>query len=196
MKRMGWRDLYWLDIEALANAFKPANATLEFVKYYTSRSRDPRSQGVANRQQIYWRALKTLPKVQIIEGKILPRDSQCEADCKMGFVRLQEKETDVKLGIDVIHDCLTKKVQGIILITADTDQVPTLTMVRELKLSISVKLAFPPLDARRKASKELSDLAGKTFFIGESLLRSCQMPDPLMTPSGQLTRPDKWRRRR
>lgn len=193
---MGWRDLYWLDIEALANAFKPANATLEFVKYYTSRSRDPRSQGVANRQQLYWRALKTLPKVQIIEGKILPRDSQCEADCKMGFVRMQEKETDVKLGIDIIHDCLTKKIQGVILITADTDQVPTLTMVRDLKLSISVKLVFPPLDAKRKASKELSDLASKTFFIGDSLLRACQLPDPLITASGQLTRPDKWRRRR
>ena len=69
-------------------------------------------------------------------------------------------------------------------------------MVRQLNLSISVKLAFPPLDAKRKASKELSNLASRTFFIGESLLRACQLPDPLTTPSGQLVKPDKWRRRR
>jgi len=190
LKRLNLRNLYWLDIQSLSESLTPKTASLEFVNYYTSRSKDPRNKGTAARQEVYWQALRTLPKVNIVEGKILERDSQCEAACKLGFKRHQEKETDVKIGIDIIRDCLIKKVQGIILITADTDQVPTLQMVKDLNLSISVQLATPP--SKRRAPRELTNLASKHHGLFPNTLRQHVMPNTIQTASGRISKPARW----
>ena len=61
----------WLDIAALLKKMCPQN-TICKIKYFTSivnsRPNDP---GQSTRQQIYLRALRTFPNIEIIEGHFL-----------------------------------------------------------------------------------------------------------------------------
>ncbi|CAN0157443.1 unnamed protein product [Phaeothamnion confervicola] len=195
LKRMQWRHLYWLDLEALCESLKPSGSSLAFVNYYTSRSKETaRNRGISNRQQLYWRALRTRPKINLIEGKILPRSSQCEATCKEGFSRYQEKETDVKLGIDIVRDALKGRVQGIILITADTDQVPTLRLLQEETPNVNRRLCLPP--STQKFPMELTNLAHKPFTgLTEAHLSPYVFDSRVKDASGKfIDKPLKWQR--
>ncbi len=145
LKRMRRRDLYWLNLESLMQALVPVGSSLEFVNFYTSPSLETSSnRGIRARQELYWKALGSTSKVRIIQGKIVHREMWCLAHCKGRFTKWQEKETDVKLGLDIVRDSLTGVVDGIILVTGDTDQIPTLKMLAENCPSVSRRLFLPP----------------------------------------------------
>ena len=61
----------WLDIDALVKKMCPQN-TICKIKYFTSIvSSRPNDPGQSTRQQIYLRALRTFPNIEIIEGHFL-----------------------------------------------------------------------------------------------------------------------------
>ncbi len=190
---MGWRRYYWLDLYAMCDALKPRGSTLAFVNYYTSRSKETtRSREISTRQEAYWRALSSTP-VNLIQGKIAERDCLCESQCRNLFTRFQEKETDVKIGIDIISDALLGKLEGVLLVTGDTDQRPTLQLLSTLKPGISRKLVFPP--SARKFPKELTELAHRPFTaLDATILAKFQFQDIVQDRKGiEVRRPDKWR---
>lgn len=53
----------WLDIEALSKAVLPSNCKIEAINYYTARVSGRVDQTTVQRQNVYLRALKTLPSV-------------------------------------------------------------------------------------------------------------------------------------
>src|SRR5579862_6992381 len=63
----------WLDLHAFAQALRPADEIMK-VKYFTAqvdrRFNDPQQRV---RQRLYWRAIRTLPTVEIIEGHFKTR---------------------------------------------------------------------------------------------------------------------------
>ncbi len=191
LRRQGWRRTYWLDLQSLCAALLPESASLEFVNFYTSRSHEKSPPtGVQLRQQLYWRALRTRPLVNIIEGKMALRDSQCEAQCRQIFTRYQEKETDVKLGIDLVRDAIRGLVDGVLVLTGDTDQVPTLKLLREETPALKILPVFPP--SKRKFPAELT--AFKPFrILSEGILLRHQLPESLMDQAGLIARPLKWK---
>ena len=65
----------WLDMEALAQALRRADQTLQFVKYYTTDVRDaPPSEA---RQDTYLKALETRPKIEIHRGRFQEKNLGC-----------------------------------------------------------------------------------------------------------------------
>jgi uncharacterized LabA/DUF88 family protein len=193
LKRMQRRDLYWLNLESLMQVLVPAGSSLEFVNYYTSPSLEtPSNRGIRGRQELYWKALRSEPKVRILLGKIVPRTMRCGAHCKSSFTKWQEKETDVKIGLDILKDSLTGTVDGIILITGDTDQIPTLKMLAESCPKVPRRLFLPPMTEH--FPRELTSAATFVGSLRESKLKECQFPDSICLADGRIiTRPIKWR---
>ena len=78
LRSKGWRRLYWLDVQRLAeNLLKPGQRLLG-VHYFTTRIRSrPGNEGTWKRQGTYLEALKTRPGVRLHYGHYLAKTRRC-----------------------------------------------------------------------------------------------------------------------
>lgn len=132
------RDMKWLDLEALACRLFPHRDVVG-VKFFTAPlkplTNDP---GIGQRQQIYWRALRTT-RVEIIEGTFhfarqwLPlHPEQLDGDGKVVTVRVkrpEEKGSDVALASHLVVDALENRAHSYAVVTNDSDLVPPLRLL-------------------------------------------------------------------
>jgi len=141
MLQRSFPEYKWLDLEALAGRLFPRRSVVG-VKFFTAPlkplTNDP---GVGQRQQIYWRALRTtrVEIVEIVEGKFifskqhLPLHPE-ELD-EAGRVRTvqverpEEKGSDVALASHLVVDALENRADSYALITNVSDLVPPLRLL-------------------------------------------------------------------
>jgi hypothetical protein len=138
--------------------------------------------GKLQRHQQYVSALQSTG-VEPIVSKFLAQKKYCSAGnrtCKV----INEKQTDVAFATRIIGDCLRGNVDRIVLITADSDQVPTLAMVRALAPNIAVSIAFPP--GRRQIGRELGDLAHDIRELKRGRLEQCLFPRNVTNAEGKV----------
>jgi len=101
----------WLDIQALCNFLLPKNQIIG-IKYFTAlvtaRPNDPDQ---PNRQQIYLRALRTIPNLDIIYGHFLehvismPLANPVPGGQKHArVIKTEEKGSDVNIASHLIND--------------------------------------------------------------------------------------------
>src|SRR5947209_3073921 len=99
----------WLDLAALCQRLLP-NDSIECIKYFTAivsaRPHDPQQ---PIRQQVYLRALKTIPNLSIILGQF--RTHSCRMVLtgsnpvkKVWVDKTEEKGSDVNLAAHLLHD--------------------------------------------------------------------------------------------
>ncbi|MGH9229525.1 MAG: hypothetical protein ACRD07_12520 [Acidimicrobiales bacterium] len=107
--------LKWLDVQTMCEAML-RGCELRAVRYYTARVTDrPDDAGQSQRQDVYLRALATLPKVEIIYGQFKERERwvPLAKPGRRGRVRFvevrvtEEKGSDVNLATDLLWDALT-----------------------------------------------------------------------------------------
>lgn len=60
----------------------------------------------------------------------------------------EEKQTDVAIAVKMVADALSGSVDRVILITADSDQVPAVKFIRGLP-NVEMSIVFPPRPAHR-----------------------------------------------
>ena len=184
----GQYDLIWLDLQALcARLTKAKTEQLEQVKQFTARKPSPLES--LQRQQIYLNALKThCPTLQVIEGKFHWTDQTCKM-CSHTYTQQREKQTDVNIAVSVLEDALKGMFDVAYLITADSDQVPTIQTVKRLFPSRLVKVFFPP----NLGSEDLRHYADFAGHIPIGLLRMSQLPDPVLgRKERQYYKPSEW----
>lgn len=128
----------WLNLETLACRLFPHRDVVG-VKFFTAQlkplTNDP---GVGQRQQIYWRALRTT-NVQIIEGKFnfvrqfLPlHPEQIDVGGRVVTVRVkrpEEKGSDVALASHLLIDAMEDRADSYAVVTNDSDLVPPLQLL-------------------------------------------------------------------
>lgn len=128
----------WLDLEALAGRLFPHRDVVG-VKFFTAAlkplTNDP---GIGQRQQIYWRALRTT-NVEIIEGKFnfvrqfLPlHPEQVDAVGRVVTVRVkrpEEKGSDVALASHLLVDAMEDRADSYAVVTNDSDLVPPMQLL-------------------------------------------------------------------
>lgn len=116
----------WLDLVALCRHMLP-NDNIQSVKYFTAivsgRPHDPQQ---PMRQQIYLRALRTLPQVSIIFGHFLTHSrpmtlTNTNPPQRVWVDRTEEKGSDVNLATHLLHDAFKGLFDTAVLITNDSD---------------------------------------------------------------------------
>ena len=187
----------WLDIRKLCHLLLPQNDVVQ-IKYYTARVKDRNSNpGQASRQEIYLRALRTLPEVSIIYGRFLSHwISMYSKDSKPGkpiyaeVLKTEEKGSDVNIATDMMGDGCKGLYEVAAIVTNDSDLQRTVETVRD-QFGVPVGIINPSIN--RPASKALARPASFSKPIRKWHLEQSQFPRVIRTGDSRISKPHAWR---
>ncbi len=194
----------WLNVQALAEALFPDD-DLQAVKYFTAKIQpskiDPRKHV---RQQVYFRALQTLPKVELHYGNYITNCAKMPLydDWKQGIKTLvrvakqEEKGTDVNIASHLLRDAFRGSFEVAGVLTSDSDLAEPFRIVTQ-ELGMPLILLHPFVaDAsgvlREPARRLRIYTDGRIKKVREGLLAASQLPEKLTDAHGQITRPFEW----
>jgi uncharacterized LabA/DUF88 family protein len=186
----------WLNIRQLVETIVKG-ADVQQVRYFTARAESRKSDNyVAARQEVYFRALRTLPNFIIHdEGsfqthpRMMPLANPPAVGPKFANVlRTEEKGSDVNLAAYLLLDGFRNDYEQAVVISNDSDLATPVRMVRD-DLNLSVVVLCP----EKGASKELRKSASAQRPIRQGVLRVCQFPTQIIASNGRtITKPTSW----
>jgi hypothetical protein len=182
----------WLDLGQLCTAMLP-NDRVTAIKYYTARiSARPGNPTAPNDQQIYLRALRTIPNLSITYGHFLTHSVSMAltgvTPTKRVWVdKTEEKGSDVNLASHLLRDAFRASFQTAVLITNDSDLAEPVRIVRqELNLPVGI------LNPHQQHSAELKRIATFVKRIRQSDLIASQFSAVLNDAKGAIHKPPSW----
>ncbi len=183
----------WLNVEALCGFLLP-KASVQQINYYVARvTARPHDLDQPNRQNTYFRALRTIPTLRIIEGSFLSKPATLPLESDMTkfarVIKTEEKGSDVNLATHLIHDGHLGRYEQAVVITNDSDLAEPMRIVRdELKLPIGV------LYPSKYLNPQLQSVVSPHFAkpIRQGVLKVSQFPDLLKDSTGTFHKPDSW----
>ena len=195
----------WLNLEALAAAVLPTSCNIIAINYYYAPVSGRTDAGAPGRQNVYLRALKTLPLVAPYKGNFLAKEVwaglvdplQFRPKRRFAFIyprpkvarvwKTEEKGSDVNLGAHLVRDAYQNKFDTSAVLTNDTDLVePIRIVVAERKLPV---ILLTPVN---QPAKSLTRYASQVRHIGPYLGPS-QFPNPVINAKGQqIHKPPSW----
>ena len=187
LKSKGWRKYYWLDLWALAERFLKNGQELKELVYCTSKVKN--DQAAIGRQLTFLDALQAYrPNLKVVYGHFLSKTDNCR-NCGHPWNRHEEKRTDVNIACNMLTDAMDDKFDIAFLISADSDLVPPVEIVRSRWPNKRVVAIFPP----DRQSGELKRACQGQLWIGEDKLRQCQLPQLVPISGGNVaSRPAHW----
>ncbi len=182
----------WLDVFKLCKYLFPHDEIVK-IKYFTApirnRENDIDSER-PNRQQIYFRALRTIKNLEIIEGMFLSHNVSMKLATGRGFatvIKSEEKGTDVNIATHLIHDAHNKKFEKAVVISNDSDLVTPIRIVtKEITSLVTVISPF------KRNNIELMEAATNIKKIRRGVLGVSQFPYRLNDAIGEFFIPEKW----
>jgi len=188
LKSKGWRKFYWLDIVKFFDSFMRSHQDLVEVHYCSAVQRDTEK---AARQELFFSANKTNPRFVLHLGKYMDKKMKCRA-CSNTVHYFEEKETDVQLATLIIKNVVQERCDISILVTADSDLMPPLRLIREVSPKHKVIVYFPPA----RFSYDLKNNANTIVDLGghHKRFEASVLPNEITLASGyKLIQPVHWR---
>ena len=181
----------WLDIAKLCRIMLPRD-TINQIKYFTAlvnpRPTDPDQ---LTRQQIYLRALQTIPNLEIIYGHFLTHEIMMPlAPPKSGYVKViktEEKGSDVNLALHLLSDGYKNAYDVAVIVSNDSD---LLLPVQFVKKELGKKIGI--LNPQKHPSKVLIANADFVKNIRRGVLSKSLFPTTLTDSQGMFTKPAIW----
>ncbi len=143
----------WLNLGALCTTLFPLH-DINSIKYFTanvqSRPHDPQA---SIRQEVYLRALRTIPNLSIIKGRFVAREKKlpysplsythpellANLPLAVPVIRTEEKQSDVNLATHLLVDCFKGEFDIGIVISNDADlKLPIEMVVNECGKDIGI----------------------------------------------------------
>lgn len=177
IKSIPFRKYLWLNLLTYICSFLPKEYKLEKIHYFTATVRDnPPSK---KRQQIYWKALETLPNLELHLGKHIPNGHG-------GYI---EKQSDVNLALHMYCDAIEGKTNAMVLVCGDSDQVPTIRRIQNLNKGIEFFVIFPP----KRFSQDIANIISRHYKTREPTLCANQFPDIIkVNEIPDIIKPPEW----
>lgn len=199
----------WLDLLRLCTNLFPTK-TIDKIKYFSAKvTTVPWDLGAPTRQDFYWRALRTIPNLEIIEGdfvswpRYLPQvpfvyDRNGHAR-KVQVLRTEEKGSDVNLAAYLVYDNCVKEADESIIISNDSDLTKAIELVT-VKLKRTVIVVNPNRTTmvhkdpvHYHMHRELMRVATQSVIsINEKVLVASQFPPTLTDIQGTFSKPATW----
>ena len=184
----------WLDPEKLCQLLLPSN-TIGEIKYFTAKvSARPNDPDQPVRQQLYLRALGTLPKVSVHFGHFLTHNVMMPLVVPVGqpqkyvqVIKTEEKGSDVNLATHLLNDAHLGRFDIAVIVSNDSDLIEPIQIVRE-QLRKSVGALNPHKNPSRAMLPHLD------FYkpIRAGVLQASQFTDTLTDLHGTFTKPTAW----
>lgn len=133
----GFKHLKWLNIDKLMKTYYPKG--IEKILYFTSLT--PWDADKVARHKVFIKALESTG-VEMVYGKFKDRDRTCPK-CGARYKSREEKQTDVSIALTLFRLAYEKKFDEAILITGDSDQLPTIKQVHQYFPGFRIGMMFP-----------------------------------------------------
>ncbi len=122
----------------------------------------------------------------VVMGHFKRKVTKCRV-CNREFETHEEKETDVNIGIHVVADALLNRFDRALIISADTDLNPVVSLLRREVKGKFIDIVAPPGRMSRNSSA--------LFAITNGKIATSQLPDSLVVHQDKvLYRPDEYQR--
>ncbi len=183
-----WKNYYWIDFIKLCEQFIQEGQLIS-VKYFTA---PPSNDGQRSRQSALFSANKLLypDTFSQINGNYQNKTIECKK-CRKKFEHPEEKRTDVNIAVSMMLDCFNNNADTLVLISADSDQVPTIQAIKKNFPEKKVKVYFPP---NRKSAELLAVLRQVVYLENnEDKFRASVMPEKIQSGGKVYTRPFEWK---
>lgn len=190
--------LKWLNLHRWCHLLLP-KATINRIRYFTAlvdaRPDDPDQ---PNRQQIYWRALSTLPTVTIHLGQFKTRTKRvwvAKPPPQTILARVsEEKGSDVNLATMLLVDAFKGDFEQAVVISDDSDlKLPIQMVIQELGLPVGVlNPQQKPAQPNQPRASQLQSVASFYRVLRLGPLKGSQFPKKLTDTIGTITKPPTW----
>lgn len=186
----------WLDLERLARHLLPADKhEILRIKYYTAHvGARPNDPDQPNRQQLYLRAISTLPLVEIHLGHYLSHvvpmplaNPLPDGTRYVRVIKTEEKGSDVNLATHLVADAYEDRYDAAILVTNDSDLQEPARLVRD-RLGKLIGILNP----HQHQAAALERVAGFVKRIRKGALAASQFPPTLVDDVGTFSKPGAW----
>ncbi|MGH9946218.1 MAG: NYN domain-containing protein [Pyrinomonadaceae bacterium] len=182
----------WMNPLVMSNLLFPHD-TINKIKYFTARvSARPSDPDQPIRQNTYFRALLTVPEIEIIEGSFLTKEvtmplANTSPQKYARVIKTEEKGSDVNLAVHLLNDAHRKDFELAVMVTNDSDLLEPMRIVKnELRLPVGI------LNPQKHPSFRLKQHATfmKTLRVG--VLKASQFPNQLTGANGTFHKPLSW----
>lgn len=180
-------------------------AARPFVRYFTAciKPEFARAADSVQCQQDYHRALQAICHDRLVVhlGNFDARRAELHRHCermrprdgeRVPVWQFEEKQSDVSIGLHAYRDAVRGEVDTVVIVTNDTDQVPTLSLLRS-DTGSRVGLVVPTKDAARRPNADLAQVAHwcRTGLTRDELA-AAQLPDMVRVEQRVVHRPITW----
>jgi uncharacterized LabA/DUF88 family protein len=184
----------WVNVRKLCELLLPRNTIAE-IKYFTALvSARPNDPDQAVRQQLYLRALRTLPGVSVHLGHFLSHEVMMPLAAQPGqrqqyvrVIKTEEKGSDVNLATHLLHDAHMGRFEAAVVVSNDSDLLEPIKLVRE---HLGKKVGI--LNPQKNPSRALLPHIDFIKQIRAGVLRASQFPPVLQDDHGTFVKPPGW----
>ncbi len=186
----------WLDISRLSALLLP-HATIGRIRYFTARIQSrPGDAGAPTGQEIYLRALSTIPNLSIHYGHFLSGVKSMRlaqpipgGPTMADVIRTDEKGSDVNLATYLLLDAFKKEAETALVVSNDSDLAEPIRVVRNADFGVKVG---PTRPCRGNPSVTLQKAADFVKQIRTGALAASQFPPTLNDVTGPFSKPPTW----
>lgn len=184
----------WVNPAQMCSLLLPHN-TIRDIKYFTALvSARPNDPDQPVRQQLYLRALATLPNVSVHLGHFLSHEVSVPTVCAPGqqqqyvkVIKTEEKGSDVNLATHLLHDAHMGRFDIAIVISNDSDLLAPIKIIRhELNKKVGV------LNPQKNPSRAILPHIDFIKQIRQGVLAASQFPSTMTDSTGVFTKPTSW----
>lgn len=168
-----YRKYKWLCLTSLISRYvAPKSEVLAGVQLFTAYPNWPNTQTKRSRHEMYVAAQEQMG-VKVTLGEFKPKGEKCQARCGYFYQSYVEKQTDINIAVALIE--MANLYDKAILLTADSDQVPSVNLLRRLHPDKRVAV-LPPIG---RGAKDLILACDEQFKMTEQHLGDSQFPSPM-----------------
>ena len=181
----------WLDVAKMCHLLLPKDH-IQRIKYFTAKVKPrPNDPSQPIRQATFWRALRTIPNLEIVEGSFLSHEVMMpRSPIGGGYVKVvktEEKGSDVNLATHLLLDGFRNEYELAVIISNDSDLLLPIQVVTE-QFGKSVGLLNPQKDPSVKLIPHVMFVKN----IRKNVLKNSLFPTMMRDKNGQFSKPADW----
>jgi hypothetical protein len=186
----------WLNIRKMCELDFPKNQIGRigvFTARVTGRPNDP---DAPIRQDVFFRALRTLPNLEIVEGHFLSHpkwmplaNPPTGGPDKALVIKTEEKGSDVNLAVALLRDAYENLFEAALVISGDSDLLAPVEIVKN-RLKKPVLVLNP--QKKNRPCQVLKQAASFYRHLRPGILAASQFPMTMNDAAGTFSKPASW----
>lgn len=184
-----WKRFYWLDVVKFFERMMLPDQELIEVNYYSARPVDD-PQAYYN-QDRFFQANDTNSKFKLHLGIYKKKKFKCQ-NCGFKNKTYEEKESDVRVATGMLVDMFNKRCDITIIVSADSDMIPSVEIIKEFAPEHPVHVFVPPSQNTYALASKCDNIIWLEHY--KARFAQSMLPEEVTLPNGhKLIRPENWK---